>query len=59
MRSLTSIMSTTGDLDVGGAKPAAAEVLMERPPMDRRYIEHEVHVAFVIRSPGHVDERRS
>jgi len=60
VRSLTSIMSTTGDLDVGGPKPAAAEVMMERPPDDREgYIEHQVRSSRVIWSPAHFDEARA
>ena len=57
--SLTSIMSSTGDLDVGQPTGEALERLLVRPPDDRDgYVEHSVATSKVIGSPGLVDEAR-
>lgn len=60
MLSLVSLMSTTGDRRVGGAAPAAMQVLLTPAPNDpERYVEHSVHAARVIGSPGFpFDEER-
>ena len=54
VRSLASIMSTTGDPSVGGATPEAQEVLWRRPPLDDReaFAEEVVEVRAVIGSQG-------
>ncbi len=55
--SLTSIMSTTGDPDVGHPHPEAVAVLLEPTPPDRDgAIEHEVACARAISSPDYFDE---
>ncbi len=52
VRSLASVMSTTGDPAVGRPTPAALEVLITRPPADRAgYIESTVRARKVIGSP--------
>jgi pimeloyl-ACP methyl ester carboxylesterase len=57
--SLTSIMSTTGDRDVGQPTGAAVERLLVRPPADRDgYVAHSVATSKVIGSPGLVDDER-
>jgi pimeloyl-ACP methyl ester carboxylesterase len=57
---LTSIMSTTGDPDVGQPTPAAMERLLQPPPVDRAgVIEASVESAKVIGSPEHFDEDRT
>jgi pimeloyl-ACP methyl ester carboxylesterase len=57
--SLTSIMSTTGDPDVGAPRSDVLPVLVERPPADREaYIEHAVGTSRVIGSPDHFEEDR-
>ncbi|MDQ3572509.1 MAG: alpha/beta fold hydrolase [Actinomycetota bacterium] len=51
--SLASVMSTTGDSDVGRPTPAALEALITRPPADRDgYIEATLSARAVIGSPG-------
>jgi pimeloyl-ACP methyl ester carboxylesterase len=53
VRTLTSIMSTTGNPALPPASPAAMRVLMTPAPTQREaYIEHHVEVAKVIGSPG-------
>jgi len=53
VRSLCSIMSTTGDLSVGRPTDAALQVLVTPPPTERRaFLDHEVEVWKVIGSPG-------
>ncbi len=55
-RSLTSIMSTTGDPDVGQPDPAAAEALMQPTPEGRdAAIEASIRTGRVIGSPVHFD----
>lgn len=58
--SLTSIMSTTGDQDVGQPTPEAMQVLMAAPPSDREAaIEQSVRSSHAIGSPDHFDEART
>jgi pimeloyl-ACP methyl ester carboxylesterase len=53
VRSLTSIMSTTGDRSVGGASEAAQAVLYAPPANDRdEAIERQLQSSRVIGSPG-------
>jgi pimeloyl-ACP methyl ester carboxylesterase len=53
VRSLVSIMSTTGDPTIGHATPEAYKVLMSRPPTGRgEYIESATKIWRVLRSPG-------
>ncbi|MFZ4516038.1 MAG: alpha/beta fold hydrolase [Acidimicrobiia bacterium] len=57
---LTSIMSTTGDLDVGYADPAVLAALMASPPPGRdAAIANSVAVSEMIASPGLFDEVRA
>ena len=57
VRSLTSIMSTTGDGDVGQPDPAAAGLLLQPPPVGRdEVIERNVETGRAIGSPDHFDE---
>lgn len=60
VRTLTSIMSSTGDPTLPTATPAAMEVLLTAPPAERRAaIDHAVRVFRVIGSPGYdFDEER-
>ncbi|MCU1351670.1 MAG: Alpha/beta hydrolase [Acidimicrobiales bacterium] len=54
---LTSIMSTTGEHDVGQAEPAVLLKLMTpRPPERAAAIEHQVEISRTIGSPDHFDE---
>jgi len=53
VRSLTSIMSTTGDRSVGGASEAAQAVLYAPPANDRdEAIQRQLQTSRVIGSPG-------
>ncbi len=53
VRSLCSIMSTTGADDVGRPKPEAMAVVMDRPPADRAgYVAFELANAEIIGSHG-------
>ncbi len=53
VRSLCSIMSTTGDRAVGKPTAAALEVLMAAPPTERAaYLDQQVRVWEVLGSPG-------
>jgi pimeloyl-ACP methyl ester carboxylesterase len=56
---LTSIMSTTGDPDVGAPTPEAMQMLM-RPPSTtvEEHMDSSVAVSRVIGTPGMVDEDR-
>ncbi|HEY4376005.1 MAG TPA: alpha/beta fold hydrolase, partial [Acidimicrobiales bacterium] len=55
--SLTSIMSTTGEPDVGGPDPEILPILMPPPPVDRaEAIEQRVATSRAISSPDHFDE---
>jgi pimeloyl-ACP methyl ester carboxylesterase len=59
VRSLTSMMSTTGDLDVGQAHPEGLQALLAPTPRSRQ--EHEdraVASALAIGSPDHFDDGR-
>ncbi len=58
--SLTSIMSTTGDPDVGQPHPEVLPLLLERAPDDREgYIAAQVEGSRVISSPEHFDPERA
>ena len=61
VQTLTSIMSTTGALDVGQPDPAAVALLLTPPPVDRAgFIEHSVGASRVLASPGFpFDEERA
>ncbi|MEI7591894.1 MAG: alpha/beta hydrolase [Actinomycetes bacterium] len=55
--SLTSIMSTTGDPDVGQATPEVLPILMQPAPSDRdAFIAQAVESSRLISSPDHFDE---
>ena len=57
LRTLTSIMSTTGDLDVGLPTAEALAILTQRAPATREAaIEQGVASSQVIASPDHFDE---
>jgi pimeloyl-ACP methyl ester carboxylesterase len=60
VKSLLSIMSTTGDRSVGQSKPEALAIVWTAPPAERdAYIEHSVRSWHVLRSPGFTyDEAR-
>jgi len=56
---LTSIMSNTGDRDVGQPTPEAMQRLMVRPPEEREaVIANSLETSRVIGSPGLIDEER-
>ena len=56
---LTSVMSTTGDPDVGTPTPEAMQALMALPPTTREaYQDLAVHHSRVWGSPGLFDEQR-
>lgn len=58
--SMTSIMSTTGDPDVGQPHPDVIPVLLERAPDDREgYVAAQVEGSRVISSPEHFDPERA
>jgi pimeloyl-ACP methyl ester carboxylesterase len=58
--SMTSIMSTTGDPDVGQAEPDVLGLLMAPPPPGRdAIIDAAVAVSEAIASPGLFDEERA
>ncbi|MGA2929215.1 MAG: alpha/beta fold hydrolase [Solirubrobacteraceae bacterium] len=60
VRSLTSIMSTTGDATVGQARPEALGVLLSAPATSRQEAEDRTVAIFrVIGSPGLSSMRRS
>jgi pimeloyl-ACP methyl ester carboxylesterase len=57
VRSLTSIMSTTGDPDAGQSQPGVVKVLYEPAPTEREAnVEHAVEVSRTIGSPSDFDE---
>ena len=59
VRSLTSIMSTTGDSAVGQPTEEAFEVLLTRPPMDREgFVEASVRSGRIVGSATLFDEAR-
>ena len=58
--SLTSIMSTTGDPDVGQPKPEVLAVLLDVAPPEREAnIAHAVEASRIISSPDHFDPERA
>jgi pimeloyl-ACP methyl ester carboxylesterase len=58
--SLTSIMSTTGDPDVGQPSPDVLPVLLSPAPTEREaYIAHAVEGSRAIGSPEHFDPERA
>lgn len=58
--SLTSIMSTTGDPDVGQPDPEVVGLLLEPSPTERdAFIEHSVKGSRAIGSPEHFEEDRA
>jgi pimeloyl-ACP methyl ester carboxylesterase len=60
VRSLTSLMSTTGARGVGAAHESARFVLTAPAPTEREpYLDHAVAVALAIGSPGQVDPVRA
>lgn len=60
LRSLTSVMSTTGDPDVGQASREARALLFGPPPSDReRAIARAIEGLAVWGSPGHQDPERT
>ena len=60
VKSLTSMMSTTGKRSVGQPTPEAIQVLFERPPPDRAgAIEAAVRGHRVISSPDYFDEEEA
>ena len=60
VRTLTSIMSTTGEPGVGAPDPEVMGVLMAAPPDDREgAIAHAVNVTKAISSPDHYDPERA
>ena len=61
VRTLTSIMSTTGDPNLPSPKPEAAQLLYTPSPTERRaYIDHSVVVGHILSGPGYPssEERR-
>ena len=59
VRSLVSMMSSTGNPALPPAKPEALAALMSKPPTERAaHIEHGVGVMRAIGSPTHFDEVR-
>lgn len=57
--SMISVMSTTGDRDVGHASPEAAELLVTPAPPDREGVaQRAVESARVYGSPDHIDPDR-
>jgi pimeloyl-ACP methyl ester carboxylesterase len=54
VKSLVSIMSTTGDRRVGGSTPEAQALVVSRAPTEREAnIEHAVRSWHILRSPGY------
>lgn len=59
LRSVTSVMSTTGDPDVGQTHKEVAHVFFAPPPTDRAsYVERQIEGIRAWGSPAHVDEER-
>jgi pimeloyl-ACP methyl ester carboxylesterase len=57
--SMTSVMSTTGDADVGQGTPEARRLLMAAPPTDREsYVARHLESIRTWGSPAHYDEDR-
>ena len=60
VRTVTSIMSTTGELDVGQASPEAMVALLRPPPTERaEAIEGSVSASKLFSSPRYFDEDRA
>jgi len=60
VRTLTSIMSTTGDADVGQPNPEVLPLLTTPAPTERgAYIAHSVEGSRAIGSPDHFDPERA
>jgi len=60
IRSLTSIMSTTGDPDVGQPNPEILPILLAAPPASRdEAIANGIEASRAIGSPEHFDEDRA
>jgi len=60
VQTLTSIMSTTGDPDVGQPNPEVVPLLLQPPPGSREAaIEQKVESGRAIGSPDHFDEDRA
>lgn len=58
--SLTSIMSSTGDPDVGGPDPDLVPLLLETTPDERdAYIDHAIADAQMLAGPDHFDPERA
>jgi pimeloyl-ACP methyl ester carboxylesterase len=59
VRTMTTIMSTTGDRDVGGATPEAAGALLAPPATNRdEYIENYLEQWKVLSGPVYFDDTR-
>jgi pimeloyl-ACP methyl ester carboxylesterase len=59
LRTMTSVMSTTGDSDVGRPSPEAQTLIMSPPPATRdEYIERQVQASRVWGSPAEFDAAR-
>jgi pimeloyl-ACP methyl ester carboxylesterase len=57
--SMTSVMSSTGDSDVGQSAPEAQKALMAPPPTDREsYIARQIAGIRIWGSPAYFDEER-
>lgn len=57
--SMISVMSTTGDPDVGQPSPEALDVLLAPSPPDREgVISHHIEAIRIYGSPGEIDEDR-
>lgn len=58
VRSLTSMMSTTGDMKVGQPTPATLKAIFSRPPPTNRQevIDQQVRASSVVGSPGYPAE---
>ena len=60
VRSLVSIMSSTGEPDYGQGTPATLVALLGPPPTDRaQYVEHMLRIARAAGTKTHVDEART
>lgn len=60
VRSLTSVMSTTGDRDVGKADPRVFGAMMAPLPIDpEEAIAHRVAIAAAMAGPSGIDEARA
>jgi pimeloyl-ACP methyl ester carboxylesterase len=57
--SMTSVMSTTGDTDVGQSSPEAQQLFMAAPPTDRdSYVARHLEAIRTWGSPAHYDDER-